>query len=122
MTGTFQINSTTPAFTKPAKVSLGLIANPDGSLTAVLPTDGTPALNAAPVSIPGLPGLGEQPVGERGQRGHELGAHLGVVTDPQVPRPVGVGVATQIPSPVDTGPPGLRVGLGRGSHPAALVA
>jgi hypothetical protein len=57
MAGTFQINSTTINLTQPAKLSLGLIQNPDGSITAVLPTDGSPGLIAAPVSLPGLPGL-----------------------------------------------------------------
>jgi hypothetical protein len=56
-TGTFKINSTTINLTKPATLSLGLIANPDGSVTAVLPTDGSPGLIAPPTALPGLPGL-----------------------------------------------------------------
>ncbi len=58
-TATFTINSTTLTETSPITLSLGLIANPDGSYTAVLPDDGTPALSAPP--IPGAWGLTEHP-------------------------------------------------------------
>ncbi len=52
-TATFTINSTTLTETSPITLSLGLIANPDGSYTAVLPDDGTPALSAPPIPVPG---------------------------------------------------------------------
>jgi hypothetical protein len=56
-TGTFQINSTTVTLSQPAVLSIGLISRPNGSITVVLPTDGTPGLVAPPASLPGLPGL-----------------------------------------------------------------
>jgi hypothetical protein len=52
MGGTFEINSTTLKTVKPAELSLGLVQN-GSSFTAVLPTDGAPALKVAPISLPG---------------------------------------------------------------------
>jgi hypothetical protein len=51
--GTFQINSTTLTETSPIKVSLGLIQNADGTTTVVVPDDGSPALSAKPITVPG---------------------------------------------------------------------
>lgn len=63
--GTFQINSTTLSTTTPATISLGLIQT-QSSVTAVVPTDGTPALDTAPIPIPGgllgIPGTGVGPL------------------------------------------------------------
>lgn len=52
-TAIFTINSTTLTETSPITLNVGLIANADGSYTAVLPDDGTPALSAPPISVPG---------------------------------------------------------------------
>jgi hypothetical protein len=50
---TFQIGSTTVTTTSPTTVSLGLISTPSGEVTAVLPDDGTPALQASAILLPG---------------------------------------------------------------------
>jgi hypothetical protein len=57
--GEFVIGSTTLSFDQPITVSLGLIPQKNGSLKAVAPTDGTPALVAQPipVSIEGVSGV-----------------------------------------------------------------
>jgi hypothetical protein len=52
-TGTFEINSTTLTESSPIVINLGLIQNPDGTMTVVLPDDGTPAMSAPPISVPG---------------------------------------------------------------------
>jgi hypothetical protein len=51
--GTFTINSTTLTETSPIILSLGLIQKNNGSYKAVLPDDGTPAMTAAPIQVPG---------------------------------------------------------------------
>jgi hypothetical protein len=58
MTGTFTIKSTTLSTPSPATLSLGFTNGANG-LSAVVPTDGTPALQSPPipVSILGLPSL-----------------------------------------------------------------
>lgn len=50
---TFQIGSTTVTTTSPTTLSLGLISWPSGAVTAVLPDDGTPALQASAIPLPG---------------------------------------------------------------------
>jgi len=50
---TFQIGSTTVTATGPTTVSLGLISAPSGVVTAVLPDDGTSALQASAIPLPG---------------------------------------------------------------------
>jgi hypothetical protein len=50
---TFQIGSTTVTSTSPTTVSLGLISTPSGQVTAVLPDDGTSALQASAIPLPG---------------------------------------------------------------------
>jgi hypothetical protein len=59
---TFVIGSTTVATTAPTTVSLGLRYTKSGQPVAVLPDDGTSALNAPAVPVPGgltgIPGLG----------------------------------------------------------------
>ncbi|MGH9016126.1 MAG: hypothetical protein ACRDY1_00115 [Acidimicrobiales bacterium] len=50
---TFQIGSTTVSSTSPTTVSLGLITAATGAVTAVLPDDGSPALQTAAIALPG---------------------------------------------------------------------
>ena len=57
MGGTFQVGNASLTLPQPAQVSLGLIDNPDGSVSAVLPADGTPGLVSPTVNIPVLGGL-----------------------------------------------------------------
>ena len=64
----------------------------------------------------------EQPIADRLQGGHHLGPDLGVVAHPQVPRPLGVDVAAQVPAAVDPRPAGLGIGTGRRLGPGALGA
>jgi hypothetical protein len=52
-TGTFKINSTTLTEKSPIKLSLGLIENSKGSFKVVLPDNGTPAMTAPPITVPG---------------------------------------------------------------------
>jgi hypothetical protein len=58
---TFQIGSTSVSATSPTTLSLGLIIEKTGSVEAVLPDDGTSALQSAPIPLPGgltgIPGL-----------------------------------------------------------------
>jgi hypothetical protein len=62
----FTINSTTLDSNGPVLLSLGLIEKKDGTFTAVLPTNGTPALVAQPITVPGgllgIPGAGVGPL------------------------------------------------------------
>lgn len=55
--GAFQIGKASLTFPSNAVVTLGLVNNPDGSISPVAPTDGTPVLTAPPVTIPVLGGL-----------------------------------------------------------------
>lgn len=59
---TFQIGSTTVSSTEPATISLGIIFEKSGAIKAVVPADGTPALQSPALPLPGgltgIPGLG----------------------------------------------------------------
>jgi hypothetical protein len=50
--GTFQVGSASLTLPSPAILTLGLANNSSGGVTAVLPTNGTPALNAPTTEIP----------------------------------------------------------------------
>jgi hypothetical protein len=50
---TFQIGSTTVSSTSPTSVSLGIISTASGQVTAVLPDDGTSALQSPAIALPG---------------------------------------------------------------------
>jgi len=52
-TGSFVINSTTLTEHAPITLIIGLIANPDGTYTSVLPDDGSPAMTAPTMAVPG---------------------------------------------------------------------
>jgi hypothetical protein len=59
-TGRIRINTTILREERKITLSIGLIANADGTYTTVLPDNGTPALSAPPIPVPGgllnLPG------------------------------------------------------------------
>jgi hypothetical protein len=50
---TFVIGSTTVSSTEPSTINLGLIVKPSGKIIPVLPTDGSSAMVAKPVDLPG---------------------------------------------------------------------
>jgi hypothetical protein len=52
-TGSFVINSTTLTEHAPITLIMGLIANADGTYTSVLPDDGSPAMVAPSMAVPG---------------------------------------------------------------------
>jgi hypothetical protein len=62
----FTIGSTTVSSTRPTTISLGLVIEPNGSIVAILPTDGTAALNAPSIPLPGgllgIPGADAGPL------------------------------------------------------------
>lgn len=62
----FTIGSSTVSSAKPTTVSLGLITKPSGAIVAVLPTDGTHALTAPAIPLPGgllgVPGVDTGPL------------------------------------------------------------